>query len=41
MSAVTNSGPLVVLAKVNQESREDIWIHPDLCRRVRREVLGE
>jgi len=23
------------------ERREDIWIHPDLCRRVRREILGE
>jgi predicted nucleic acid-binding protein len=24
---------------VTIESREDIWIHPDLCRRVRREIL--
>jgi predicted nucleic acid-binding protein len=23
------------------ERREDIWIHPDLCRRVRREIPGE
>jgi predicted nucleic acid-binding protein len=23
------------------ERREDIWIHPDLCRRVRREILGK
>jgi hypothetical protein len=23
------------------ENREDIWIHPGLCRRVRREVLGK
>lgn len=23
------------------ERREDIWIHPDLCRRVRRELLEE
>ena len=25
---------------VSIESRDDIWIHPELCRRVRREVLG-
>jgi predicted nucleic acid-binding protein len=23
------------------ERREDIWIHPNLCRRVRREILGK
>ena len=23
------------------ESREDVWIHPDLCRRARRQVLGK
>ncbi|MCC7355410.1 MAG: hypothetical protein IT330_16845 [Anaerolineae bacterium] len=23
------------------ESREDIWVHPDLCKRVRREILGK
>ena len=25
---------------VSVESRDDIWIHPELCGRVRREVLG-
>jgi predicted nucleic acid-binding protein len=25
---------------VSIESRDDIWIHPELCGRVRREVLG-
>mgnify|MGYP001076504960 CR=1 FL=1 len=33
MIAVTDAGPLIVLAK--------LWIHPALCERVRREVLGE
>ncbi len=25
---------------LTMERREDIWIHPNLCRRVRREILG-
>jgi predicted nucleic acid-binding protein len=54
MTVVTDSGPLIVLAKTSHLHLLPIlysevimppavyhWIHSDLCRRVRREILGE
>lgn len=35
------TGGLLEQLLLTIESREDIWIHPDLCARVRREVLGQ